>query len=278
VGEVTAVADRADLALAVALAERADEPRAWYGLGRRALGRMAVVVVRGEGALEAVSSGRMPSWGAGFALPSARVIVIRADAGDPFQILRHELAHLALHSAVRGRVPLWFDEGYAAVAAGEFGRIAGLELSLGVALGKVPTLAVLDAQLRASSAEATTAYGLAATAVLYLARRHPTGRPEPFLERLVEGVPFDSAMVLATGLNPSRFEDSWRNEVKRRYGIGLWLLGSGLWGVVAAGVILATWLRRRRDRPRRAALDRGWVVELEENAPSEPTSELDQES
>ncbi|MGE0555825.1 MAG: peptidase MA family metallohydrolase [Gemmatimonadales bacterium] len=262
VGEVTAVADPADLDLAVALAERADQASTWYGLGRRAAGPLAIVVVRGQRGFDAIARGRLPSWGAGLAVPRARVIAIRADAGDPFQILRHELAHVVLHGAVRGRVPLWFDEGYAAVAAGEFGRLAALELSLGVALGKVPGFTALNAQLRASSAEASTAYGLAATAVLYVARRHPTGSAEPFLERLAAGVPFDSALVLSTGLTVDRLEEAWQLDVKRRHGIGLWFLGTGIWIALGGLVVVATWLRRRRDAPRRAALDQGWVVEL----------------
>jgi hypothetical protein len=44
-------------------------------------------------------------------------------------------------------------------------------------------------------------------------------------------------------------------------------MAGGIWLVVAFGVMLATWLRRRRDRPRREALDQGWVVEPEEEPP-----------
>ncbi len=252
----------------MALAERADQPAEYYGLGRRSIGPVAIAVVRGRGGFDSVSRGRIPSWGAGLALPAARFIAIRADAGDPFDILRHELAHLALRQAVKGRVPLWFDEGYAAVSAGEFGRLESLELNLSLALGRVPSLDALDAGLRGAEATATTAYALAATAVLDLARRNPTGTLTPLLARLGAAVPFDSAVVLTTGLRIEGFEEAWQKDVKRRYSLGLWLLGGGLWAVAGLLVVIAARMRRRREAPRRAALDAGWVVPPGEDEPA----------
>jgi hypothetical protein len=253
-----------DLDLGIALAERADRPAEWLGLGRRAAGELALLVVRGAAGFDSAAGGRLPSWGAGLALPRSRIVVVRADAGDPFQILRHELAHVVLHSAIRGRVPLWFDEGYATVAAGEFGRLEALQLNLGVALGRVPSLAQLDAGLRAGQETAQAAYALAATAVLYVARRHPGQSLSPLLERLGRGLPFDSALVLTTGLSADRLDEAWQRDVKRRHGIGLWLVAGGMWSLTGALVILAVRLRRRRDAARRAQLDVGWTIPLDE--------------
>jgi hypothetical protein len=273
VGEVTAVAETADLDLAVALAERADRATEWYGLGRRGPGRLAVVVVRGEAGFGAISRGRIPSWGAGLTLPTSRVVAVRADAGDPFGILRHELAHLVLHDAIRGRVPLWFDEGYATVAAGEFDRLDQLRLNLGVALARIPSLAGLDAALRGGRTEANAAYSLAATAVLFLARGHPSGSLAPLLERLAAGVPFDSSVTLTTGLTADRFAEAWRRDVKRRHGLGLWLIAGGMWALLGVLVIVAARLRKARDVDRRAALDVGWIVPIDGDDPGTATGQ-----
>lgn len=256
-----AVARPGDLALAISLAEEADRPHAWYGLDRAAPGPIRLVVVRGAPALDTLASGRLPTWGAGFALPGARTVVVRADAGDPRQTLRHELAHLALHAAIRGRVPLWFSEGYAAVASGEIDRLAALQLSLSVARGNVPTLDELDRGLRGGRATAEASYALAASAVLFLARGHPSGELAPLLGRLRSGEGFGSAVLATTGLTLGRMELAWQRDVRRRYGWLVWMTAGGFWALVALVVIGAAWLRRARDRPRRAALDAGWVVE-----------------
>ena len=51
--------------------------------------------------------------GGAFAFPAERLILMQGvnaggGAGDPLVTLRHELAHLALHEALGGRVPRWF--------------------------------------------------------------------------------------------------------------------------------------------------------------------------
>ena len=256
-------ARKPDLSLAIGLAEEAGTTREWYGLGRRATGPFRLIVVRGGAPLDSVMGGRVPSWGAGFALPGARTIVVRVDGGDPHRILRHELAHLALHDAVRVRVPLWFDEGYAAVAAGEWDRVDFLQLNLTVARGAIPGFFELDRSLRASEATAQTAYALAASAVALLARRHPDHSLAPLLSRLAAGEGFDAAVLATTGSRTAQFEAEWRRDVRSRYGLAVWVIAGGFWLIIAGAVLWAYWLHRRRDRPRRLALDQGWTVPVE---------------
>jgi hypothetical protein len=210
VGRVTVMAPAALANLGVAMGERADQPALWPGLGRRDPLPMRLVVVPDEAAFGRISRGRVPDWGVGIALPAARTIVVRADAPDPMAALRHELAHLALHGALAGRVrvPLWFDEGYAVVAAGEWNRFDALQLNLAVARGRVGDLRALDASLRRGPVEAETAYAPRAPR-FHLARLHPqapwmrcgrlhgrrgllgggasTGTPRPFRHRLATG-------------------------------------------------------------------------------------------
>lgn len=260
VGLVTVRAEPTEVPLATALAEAAEAPREWTGLGRLDLTPFTLVVVRDAAAFRRWSRGRLPAWGAGLTIPSGRLVVIRADAGDPFGTLRHELAHLALHTTVPGRVPLWFSEGYAVIAAQEHGRAAALQLNLAVALGRVPTLPALDALLRAGAGDAATAYALAGSAVAELQRRHPSRTLEPLLARLTAGEDFDAAVRATTGLDAERFAELWHLGVRRRYNLGVWIVAGGAWGVLAVVLLVAAGWRRRADRPRRAALDEGWVL------------------
>lgn len=261
---MTAVAWPGQEALAVGLAEVADRPGPWPGLGFRDLGEIRLVVTPDSQAFREFTRGRLPGWGAGAAFPGGRTIVLRADAGDLTGTLRHELAHIALHQSIRGRVPLWFDEGYATMASGQWDVFDRLGLNLAVARGEVPDLRVLDAALRASAQSADAAYALAATAVLELARRNPTGSLEPLMQQLAGGVGFEEAVIATTGLTLDRFDEAWRQSVRRRFGLATWMVGTGIWLGMALLVLLGYEMRRRRDVPRRAALDAGWTYPPEE--------------
>lgn len=271
-GRVTVVAWPREAALAAGLAEIADRPGTWLGLGPRDLGAVRLVVTSDSGRFREFTRGRLPAWGAGAAFPGGRTIVLRADAGDAVGTLRHELAHLALHQAVRGRVPLWFDEGYATVASGQWDLFDRLGVNLAVARGATPGLRELDAELRATRVSADAAYALAATAVLELARRNPTGTLDPLFGRLEAGASFEDAVLATTGLSLDRFDEGWRRSVRARFGLITWTLAAGLWIAMAILLTLAHDARRRRDRPRRVALDEGWVVPTDDEGPGDGPS------
>jgi hypothetical protein len=283
-GPVTVVTWPAESSLAVGLARQATKPADWPGLGRRSAGPLRMIVVRDAARMRELTRGGAPTWGAALAVPEAHTIVIRADGGDPPATLRHELAHLVLHAALRTDVPRWFDEGYAAVAAGEIGRLEQLSLNLTVARGAIAGLTQLDEALRADESTASTAYGLAASAVLELARRNPTGTLAPLLHLLGQGVDFDTAVRRTTGLTLDRFEELWQASTRRRYGLVAWVAAGGAWGLIAILALGAARLRRRSDRARRAALDVGWPApppEPPEPGPGHPddvTDELDRPS
>jgi hypothetical protein len=269
VGRVTAVAWPDQLTLAVDLAKRADQPTEWPGLGRRDPGPLRLILVPDGRRLDSLSLGRAPPWGAAVALPGAHTILLRADAGDLYETLRHELAHLALHRAVGVRVPLWFDEGYASWAAGEWERLGALELNLAVVRGAVPDLRGLDGALRGSNTTADAAYALAVSAVTELARRNPSRSLTPLLQRLSAGRDFDASVQATTGLTLAQFELEWRRTLRKRYSLATWLLAGGGWGILALGLWALVRRRRRADRGRRAALDQGWEIHPENAAPSE---------
>ena len=269
VDQVTAVAWPQQLALATDLARRASQTTEWPGLGRRLPGPLQLILVPNGRVLDSLTHGKAPAWGAAVAIPEERTILLRADVDDIYGTLRHELAHVALHEAVRVRVPLWFDEGYAAWAAGEWDRLGTLELNLAVVRGEIPDLAGLDGALRGSATTADVAYALAASAVTELARRNPSGSLTPLLQRLERGQDFEVSVLETTGLTLSRFEGEWQLHLRHRYGLANWLLAGGGWGAIALFLWVLVRLRRRADRDRRAALDEGWELPPESTAPSE---------
>ncbi len=267
IGQVTAVYWPGQEAVAAGLAELADQAGNWPGLPATSPLPVRLIIVESTRRFDSVTARRLPRWGVGAAFPGARTILIRLD-GDPRRILRHELAHLALHQAVR-RVPLWLDEGYAARAAGEWSRLDGLLMNWRLLAGTVPTLDDVTLGLRGGRQEAETAYAFATTAVLYLERLGGNRGLAPVLGNLAADPDLDRALRVTYGMTLAQFEAAWRRDLKGRYG---WLLLFAsfalLWLLVLLVVGVAWRYRRRRDRVRRSALDDGWVIPPDSDEPS----------
>jgi hypothetical protein len=253
--------------VAAALAELADRPWSWPGLPLAPQLPLRLVIVESARRFDSVTARRLPRWGVGAALPASRTILIRLD-GDPARILHHELAHLALHQAVR-RVPLWLDEGYAARAAGEWGRLDGLLMNWRLLAGTVPTLDEVTLGLRQGRQEAEAAYAFATTAVLYLERLGGARGLGPLLSNLAAEPDLDRALRATYGMTLLQFEAAWRRDLKGRYGWLLLFASFALLWLLVFLVVGVAWLyRRRRDRVRRSALDEGWVIPPDSDEPN----------
>ncbi len=198
-----------------------------------------------------------PEWGAAITFPDSRRIVMQgrsagADAGDPRDVLRHELAHLALHEYLGDLPPRWFDEGYASYAAHEWNREDALSANVALAMRGTPTLIALDSEFDAGATTAQNAYALAYRAVVELAELGGTnGLASYFVAWKREG-DMDRAMRSAYGLTLDGFEKRWQQRTRRRYG-GLALLGdvrvrrNGAAGPRVAAVRGATTARSATD-------------------------------
>lgn len=201
-----------------------------------------------------------PEWGAAVAFPAERRIVMQgrnagSDAGDPISVLRHELAHLALHEAMGDLPPRWFDEGYASHAAAETGRDQVLATNVALVFRGVPALDSLDAWFHEGSARAEAGYALAHRAVAELAALDRQRGLTLFFAYWKERGSIDAAVRAAYGLTLSGFEDHWQKTMRRRYG-GLALIADlAVVGAIVLAMLLPLYIsRRRRDRARMAQL------------------------
>jgi hypothetical protein len=178
-----------------------------------------------------------------------------SDAGDPVEVWRHELAHLALHEAMGDLPPRWFDEGYARYAAAEWGREELLATNLALAIRGMPSLSALDSSFYRGAGEAGSAYALAYRAVAELAALDPERGLMLFFRYWRDTGSLDKAVRSAYGLTLAAFEAHWQSRTRRRYGV-LALVGD----LTVASLILTALVfplvlaRRRRDRRRMAAL------------------------
>jgi len=207
---------------------------------------------------DSLTRGRLPLWSEGAAFPDAGTVVLLTAQPSNRQTaaLRHELAHLALRWHAGRRAPLWFEEGYAAVAAQEWDRLDALRLNWQLVRGVRMNLDDIDRALRGGRGDAEAGYALAATAVLLLQRWGGDRGLEPLLANLPHAESFDAALRATYHLTAGDFELRWQRDVASRYGWLSWLAATGFFWL-AIGSLLAALvvLRRRRDRAKRAALD-----------------------
>lgn len=204
----------------------------------------------------------VPEWGAAVAFPAEQRVVLQgrdapSSAGDPLVVLRHELAHLALHEALApAEIPRWFDEGYASVAAGETGRDEFLALQLALATRRGVSFAALDSAFAGGAAQAGTAYALAARAVQELGRLDPARGLGLLFAYWRDDGRLGAATRRAYGVSLEGFEVRWAALMRRRYGALALATDLGVVGVALLALAGPLWwARRRRLRERLAQLE-----------------------
>ena len=201
-----------------------------------------------------------PEWGAALAFPESRRIIMQgrragSDAGDPVEVLRHELAHLALHERLGNKPPRWFDEGYASVAAREWRREDVLAANVALALRGTPSLHRLEEGFRGGPVAAQSAYALSFRAVTELASLDPQRGLSLFFTYWSEERTMDAAVRRAFGVTLAGFERQFQQRTRRRYGALALFADLSIATLVMMLLILPFFFSRRaRDRRRLQAM------------------------
>lgn len=259
-GRFTVLYAATDARLAASLAESAVGTDTFPGLPRPQV-RVQVWVAPDDAMFRRWAGDGAPEWGAAFAFPVERRIVLHGHrggkGGDALAVLRHELAHLALHEALGDLPPRWFDEGYASYAAGEWGRddILATNFALAIAFGRLPTLATLDSSFLGGTTGAQAAYALSFRAVAEMAALDGQRGLSLFFAYWRRDGSLEKAVRQAFGLTLGGFEQRWQDATRRRYG-GLALVTDVSAGAILLGLMVGPlWLvRRQRNRRKLEAM------------------------
>jgi hypothetical protein len=260
-GRFTVLAAERDARLAQSVLRLALANDTFPGLPRPQAG-VVIAIAPDADRFRAWAGPAAPEWGAAVAFPALQRIVMQgsragADAGAPGVTLRHELAHLALAEALGDLPPRWFDEGYASVSAGEWGREEALATSIGLAVRGVPTLEQLELLFYRGAGDAELAYALAHRAVADLILLDPERGLSRFFAQWQRSGSFEAALRQAYGVTSLDFERQWQRQTRSRYGALALLANLSLaFGVFAVIIGPFVWQRRRRDRERLEALRR----------------------
>ncbi|MEP6763686.1 MAG: hypothetical protein ABJB66_05200 [Gemmatimonadaceae bacterium] len=258
-GRITIVADRRDERLARSLLSEAVTHDTFPGLPRPKDSVLIAIAPTAE-MFRAWVGKSAPEWGAAIAIPDLNRIIMQgsfagSDAGNPIAVLRHELAHLALHEFMGALPPRWFDEGYASVAAGEWTRSSALETSVSLAWRALPSTDNLDEGFAHGASQAEWSYALAQLVVQELRDIDQQNGLHNFFVDWKNTGSYEKAVRSAYGMTGAGFDDYWHKQVRRRYGALAFFANASLaFGFI--GILMGPlfWARRRRDKRRLEAM------------------------
>jgi hypothetical protein len=197
-----------------------------------------------------------PPYASGVAYGNLGLILITLESPQPNQrhdiveTFKHELSHLALHDAVKGRaIPRWFNEGFAVFVSGEsaLGRLQTLWTAT-VSKNLIP-LKKLEQDFPADAQAASIAYAEAADIVRYLVRRQERYRFDALVKHLAQGEDFERSLRLAYDIDPTTLETEWREDAAKRY--TYWPIITStvvLWAGIVGLFFVAYYRKKRRDR------------------------------
>ena len=220
-------------------------------LGRKIPNKLTIHFVNHSGRVAQATG--MPHWVAGVAqLPRGEIaIAYHGPDGSPSNLedlLRHELAHIALYRATnRAKMPRWFHEGVADGLSDEIDLRRAETLAAAIFGRGVPPTQDWDPMFRSKDQDVSLIYAASRDFVNHL--RYRQASEEEFrqlIERLSQGEEFEHALSSSFGLSQSELEQRWRDGLMTRM---IWfpLMGSGTLPILFAVPVMAlAWARRRK--------------------------------
>lgn len=250
--------ERARALAAQASAIRAEITRE---LGDGVLSSVEVRIAAVPAEMARLAPTELPGYATAVAFSKLRLVVmsltspLSLEPPDLADVLRHELAHVALDEALDGRrVPRWFHEGYAVHVAGDYGWLRAQTLCLASLRGRLLDLAELEAHFPAEAPQTSVAYAQGADFLRFLTQSKVSERFTALIQGVRATGDWERALATVYGASPAELELAWRKDIARRYSFAPVLLGSTLlWVLVAVFVALR---RRHRARERRPLLVR----------------------
>ena len=205
-----------------------------------------------------------PAWVTGYTdgvttLDGGSVVVILAERTPSYpdggleEVLAHEVAHVLIHRAAGGRrVPRWFDEGLAMLAARSWRWRDQSELAVGLLSGPRVPLWKLDDLFQGDRRQVEHGYALSGTLVQDLLERYGSAVPRIVLARVAQGDTFDQAIRGATGATLIDVGEAfWERQGTLKLWIPILTSTAVLWFGISVLAIVAG-VRKRRQRAAQA--------------------------
>jgi hypothetical protein len=196
----------------------------------------------------------VPAWVTGYTDGYSNSVVLLAERTPSYpdggleEVLAHEVAHVLIHRAAGGRrVPRWFDEGLAMLAARSWRLRDQTELLIGLWGPRTP-LWKLDDLFQGDRRQVERGYALSGTLVQDLVERYGPAVPRIVLARVARDDTFDLAIRGATGATLIEVGEAfWERQGTLKRWIPVLTSTAALWFGISVLAIVAA-VRRRRQR------------------------------
>lgn len=197
----------------------------------------------------------VPPWAAGYALPSAGIVVLFPERNPSYpddsleETYLHELAHVLIHRAAGGGgIPRWFHEGVATVAGRGWMLDDWWVFAVETLISGTPSQHSIDVMFQRDAGSARQAYVLSGRFIRDLTQKYGESIVRDILADVRGGDTFENAFFEATLLTS---DNAWRKfrEGEMQSGRLLPVLTSTflLWLVISFIAIAAIVRRRKRD-------------------------------
>jgi len=239
-----------------AAARLADAPHLWVAdvmdlVGVQQPGPPIRVLLAPESSPLAKSA---PSWVAGYTDGVSNVVVLLPERTPSYpdggleEVLAHEVAHVLIHRASGGRrIPRWFNEGVAMLAARSWRLRDQTYLALALLRAEKVPLWKLDDLFEGDRWQVERAYALSGALVQDLLDRYGTGLPAALLSRVAQGVSFDEALRRTTGATLIDVGESfWARQSLLKRWLPILTSTAVLWLGISVLAIVAAVKRRRK--------------------------------
>lgn len=207
----------------------------------------------------------VPDWIVGYAASERDLIVLFPTRTPSYpddsleSVLRHEIAHVLIGRAARGRpLPRWFSEGLAITVERPWGLTDRTRLIWTRVIDGRMSLATLDRRFGQGRVAAERAYAISGALVRRLIQEYGAEAPGQILSLVAVDRSFDAALRLTIGrsIRTLELEFMMSQSVVERW-LPFVTSGYTLWSAVTLLALLAIWTHHRKRQARR----RQWAAE-----------------
>lgn len=209
--------ERTKNALLPARAELADL------LGRQVNDTIRVFIARNRYDFDTAAFGGVPDWGVGVAIPRKDYISVLSPVGENFsqpfeEIVRHELAHIAIHKRAGGKlIPRFMDEGFAMMFAHQWSFGDDITVAKARLTGSLYSLWEIDGVNMLNSAQARIAYAESYLAVKFIIETFGKQAFQNLLDGFGQGKNRDAVFQEVLGTSFIGFDKMFADHLKNNY-------------------------------------------------------------